>query len=352
MADVPRDFTGRMFGLLCVFALIASSIWILRPFLGALIWAATIVVATWPVLKSLEGWLWGKRSLAVTIMTGLLLCLLVVPLLLAIGTIVANVDEIVSWSKSLANFKAPAPPEAITSLPLVGAKLASAWEQIGALSIETIAARAAPYGTEIIKWFVAQVGNLGVLFVQFLLTVILAAALYANGEYAADRVLRFGRRIGGINGEKVIILAGQTVRGVALGVVGTALAQATLGGIGLALAGVPFAPLLTALMLILCIAQVGPILVLAPAVVWLYWNGSSGWGTYLLVWTVIVGALDNFLRPVLIRKGADLPLLLIFAGVIGGLLALGLLGIFVGPVVLAVAHTLFGAWIEEEGGIE
>ena len=352
MADVPRDFTGRMFGLLCVFALIASSIWILSPFLGALIWAATIVVATWPVLKSLEGWLWGKRSLAVTIMTGLLLCLLVVPLLLAIGTIVANVDEIVSWSKSLANFKTPAPPEAIINLPLVGATLASAWEQIGALSIETIAARAAPYATVIIKWFVAQVGNLGVLFVQFLLTVILAAALYANGEYAADRVLRFGRRIGGINGEKVIILAGQTVRGVALGVVGTALAQATLGGIGLALAGVPFAPVLTALMLILCIAQVGPILVLAPAVVWLYWSGSSGWGTYLLVWTVIVGTIDNFLRPVLIKKGADLPLLLIFAGVIGGLLALGLLGIFVGPVVLAVAHTLFGAWIEEEGGIE
>ena len=352
MADVPRDFTGRMFGLLCVFALIASSIWILSPFLGAFIWAATIVVATWPVLKSLEGWLWGKRSLAVTIMTGLLLCLLVVPLLLAIGTIVANVDVIVSWSKSLANFKAPVPPEAITSLPLVGAKLASAWQQIGALSIETVAARAAPYATVIIKWFVAQVGNLGVLFVQFLLTVILAAALYANGEYAADRVLRFGRRVGGINGEKVIILAGQTVRGVALGVVGTALAQATLGGIGLALAGVPFASVLTAVMLILCIAQVGPILVLAPAVVWLYWSGSSGWGTYLLVWTVIVGTIDNFLRPMLIKKGADLPLLLIFAGVIGGLLALGLLGIFVGPVVLAVAHTLFGAWIEEEGGIE
>jgi predicted PurR-regulated permease PerM len=121
--------------------------------------------------------------------------------------------------------------------------------------------------------------------------------------------------------------------------------QSVLGGIGLAIAGVPYAGLLTVVMFVFCLAQLGPVLVLTPAVVWLYWSGETGWGTFLLVVTVVVGTLDNFLRPMLIRMGADLPLLLIFGGVIGGLLAFGLVGIFVGPVVLAVAYTLLGAWV-------
>jgi predicted PurR-regulated permease PerM len=138
------------------------------------------------------------------------------------------------------------------------------------------------------------------------------------------------------------------VRGVALGVVVTALAQSVLGGVGLAIVGVPFAAVLTAVMFMLAIAQVGPLIVLVPAVAWLYWSSSAGWGTFLLVWTLVVGAMDSFLRPVLIRKGADLPLLLIFSGVVGGLIAFGLIGIFVGPVVLAVSHTLLSAWVDEE----
>jgi len=131
-------------------------------------------------------------------------------------------------------------------------------------------------------------------------------------------------------------------------VVVTALAQSVLGGIGLAVAGIPFAAVLTAVMFMLAIAQVGPLLVLVPSVVWLYWNDGTGWGTFLLVWTVVVGAMDNVLRPILIRKGADLPLLLIFSGVVGGLMAFGLIGIFVGPVVLAVAYTLLAAWVSVE----
>jgi predicted PurR-regulated permease PerM len=96
-----------------------------------------------------------------------------------------------------------------------------------------------------------------------------------------------------------------------------------------------------------CLAQVGPLVVLVPAVAWTYWTGDNVWGTLLLIWTIFVGSLDNFLRPFLIKKGADLPLLLIFAGVIGGLLSFGLLGIFVGPVVLAVTFKLFEAWVNE-----
>ena len=143
-------------------------------------------------------------------------------------------------------------------------------------------------------------------------------------------------------------LAGQAIRGVALGVVVTALVQSVLGGIGLAIAGVPFAGVLTAVMLMLALAQIGPLPVLAAALVWLWWSGQTGWFAALLVWTIVVGSLDNILRPVLIKRGADLPLLLIFAGVIGGLFAFGLLGLFVGPVLLAVAYTLLDAWVQEE----
>src|SRR5262249_8637150 len=123
--------------------------------------------------------------------------------------------------------------------------------------------------------------------------------------------------------------------------------QSLLGGIGVAIAGVPFAPVLTAVMFMLCIAQLGPGLVLVPAVIWLYWSGDPGWGAFLLGWTVVGGSLDNLLRPVRIKSGADLPLLLILAGVIGGLIAFGLVGIFLGPVVLAVGYTLLQAWMAE-----
>jgi predicted PurR-regulated permease PerM len=134
---------------------------------------------------------------------------------------------------------------------------------------------------------------------------------------------------------------------VALGVVVTAIVQSTAAGIGLAVSGIPYVTVLTAVIFMLCIAQLGPILVLAPAVGWLYWSGDPVWGTVLLVWTVIVGALDNVLRPILIKRGADLPLLLIFAGVIGGLVSFGIIGLFVGPVILAVTYRLLESWVAD-----
>jgi predicted PurR-regulated permease PerM len=350
MVEMQRDLTRTALAVLFIAILIGFSFWILRPFLGAIVWATMIVVATWPLMVAAQARLWGKRALAVTVMTLALLLVLVVPLSLAIGTIVANADTIAGWAKSLATFKVPPPPEWLGKLPVVGGKALLAWEQVAAAGIEELAAKAAPYAGSVTRWFVAEVGSFGMVFVQFLLTIVIAAIMYANGERAAASVRRFGRRLAGPRGEDSVRLAGQAIRGVALGVVVTALAQSVTGGIGLAVAGVPFAAILTAVMFMLAIAQLGPVLVLAPAVIWVYWSGSTGWGTFLLIWTVAVGTMDNFLRPILIKKGADLPLLLIFAGVIGGLMAFGLIGIFVGPVVLAVGYTLLEAWVSEEQG--
>lgn len=347
MAEHQRELTRTLLGVIFLGALIVTSFWILRPFLAAAIWATMIVVATWPVMLWFQARLWRRRALAVAVMTLILLLLFVVPLTLAIGTIVLNADEIAARLKSLAGFRMPTPPDWVADLPFVGAKLVLAWEQAAASGVEGLLARLMPYAGSATKWFVAEAGNAGFLFVQFLLTLVLAALMYAGGEAAALTVGRFGRRLAGERGENAVRLAGQAIRGVALGVIVTAVVQSSLGGIGLAIAGVPFAGLLTALMLFLCIAQVGPSPVLVPAVIWLYWSGETAWGTFLLVWSLIVITMDNVLRPMLIKRGADLPLLLIFAGVIGGLLAFGLVGIFVGPVVLAVAYTLLEAWIDD-----
>jgi predicted PurR-regulated permease PerM len=348
VTETQRDITRTVLAVLFIGALIGTSLWILRPFLGAAIWAVTIVIATWQLLMYIQRRLWGRRSLAVAVMTVVLLCVLVVPLWMAIGTIVSNSEQIGAWVKSLSAFEFPPPPAWLAGVPLIGGDLVAAWNKVAVAELQDFLKKLAPYGGTAVRWFATEVGGFGALVLQFLLTVVFAALLYARGERASAWINRFGRRLAGERGEHSVQLAAQAVRGVALGVVVTAVAQSVAGGIGLAVAGIPFAAILTAVMFMLAIAQIGPLLVLAPSVAWLYWSSSTGWGTFLLLWTLVVGTMDNFLRPILIKKGADLPLLLIFVGVVGGLIAFGLIGIFVGPVVLAVGHKLLSAWVDEE----
>ncbi|HXC67496.1 MAG TPA: AI-2E family transporter YdiK [Nitrospiraceae bacterium] len=343
--DIPRT----IFAVLFIGGLIAGSLWILRPFLPAVIWATMIVVATWPVLLRVQGWLWGRRWLAVAVMTCLLLLVLVVPLSLAIGTIVANADVISGWSEVLSTLKLSQPPVWVEKLPLVGKRAAQTWSELAASGQEELAKKFAPYAAGVVRWFVDQLGSFGMMTIQFLLTVVVASVLFATGETVAEGVRRFGRRLAGVQGENAVILAGQAIRGVALGVVVTACVQAALGGIGLAIAGVPFATILTAIMFLLCVARVGPGLVMLAGVGWLYWDGSVGWAMALLAWSILVGPLvKNVLGPILMRRGAQLPLVLILPGVLGGLIAFGLVGIFIGPMVLAVSYRLLEAWVCEE----
>jgi len=347
MSETRRDLTRTTLAVLFIGGLLLASFWIMQPFLAALIWAGMIVVSTWPLMRRAQGCLWGRRWLAVSVMMLGLLLVFIVPLALAIATIAERAGDIAAFAKRLGSFQLPPAPDWLGNIPLIGDRAVITWETYAIKGARELAMHAEPYVGTVTRWFLSEVGSFGLVFVQFLLTVVLSAILYANGEAWANWALRFGRQLARERGERAVVLAGQAIRGVALGVVVTALVQSVLGGIGLAIAGVPFATVLTAIMFIFCIAQIGPVLVLLPAVGWLYWSDSAGWGTFLLVWTVIVGTMDNVLRPYLIKQGADLPLLLIFAGVIGGLLAFGLVGIFVGPVVLAVAYTLADAWISD-----
>jgi len=343
-----RDLARTTFGVLFIGLLLGTSLWILRPFLGPMVWATMVVVATWPLMLRLQRLLGGRRFWAVTAMTLLLLLLFVVPLVLAISTIVGNADRLVEWAKLAATYRLPdAPPAWLTGLPMVGGMVERAWQQAAELGLRDLLPRLSPYAGDLTRWFVAEVGSIGVLLFQFLLTVVISAVMYSQGEQAAELVRRFAHRLAGERGDGAVLLAGGAIRGVALGVGVTALVQAVLGGLGVALAGVPFATLLSALMFMLCIAQIGPVPVLLGAAGWAFYDGSTGWAVFLVAWSLIVGTLDNVLRPVLIRMGADLSLLLIFAGVIGGLFAFGLVGIFVGPVMLAVGYTLLEAWMND-----
>ena len=343
----PYDLARTVLSVLFMAGLLVASLWIIRPFLPSLIWATMIVVATWPVMRHAQQLFGGRRWAAVAVMSLALLLLFVLPSLWAIGTLVANAHNIAGWTKSLDDLL-QLPPLWLEQLPLVGERLAGLWRDIGALGLDGLGKKLAPHTQDIAQWALAKLGNMTLVGIQFLLIVLLSAILFSHGEIAAMGLRRFGSRLAGDFGEQAVVLAGRAIRGVMLGVVVTALIQALLGGIGLALAGVPFAAMLMFVMFMFSVAQIGVVPVMLCAVGWLYFKDANGVATVLLAWTVFVGSIDNVIRPILIKKGADLPLLLVFAGVIGGLLAFGLIGLFIGPVTLAVSYTLLIAWVEHE----
>jgi predicted PurR-regulated permease PerM len=264
---IPRDITHTTLSVLFIGVLIAASFWIIRPFVISIIWAAVIVIATWPILERLEALVAKKRGLAVAIMTVAILLIVLVPVTLAVLTIVSNAENITARVKSLVSFNLSSPPQWLERVPLKGEKLAAQWREFAALSPDERTSLVTPYAQPVMQWFVAKAGSFGMTMLQFILTTIIAAIMYAKGEVARSGILSFARRLGGPQGEDVAVLGAKAIRGVALGIVLTAIIQTALGGAGLFITGVPAATLLTAVMFMLCLAQIGPALVLVPAVI-------------------------------------------------------------------------------------
>ena len=341
-----RDLVRIVLGVLLIVLLIGGALWILSPFLPALIWSMMIVVATWPLLLRLQRALGDRRRLAAAVMTALLLVIVVAPLAVAVSTIVQQAARL--SNVKVAEIRIPLPPVWIEGVPVVGAKVTAEWRVYSSATPEELASKAAPYVTPVVSWIADRAGSFGAFLLQMLLTVLLCGVLYVTGETAARGVRRFARRLQGEAGVHLVLLAAGAIRAVALGIVVTAIVQTALGAVGVAVAGVPYVSIFAAVMFVFCIAQLGPALPMLAAVVWLYVAGATTAAFGLFVWTAIVGLLDNVIRPIMIRRGADLPLLLIMAGVIGGLLSFGLVGLFVGPVVLAITYTQLNAWIAEQ----
>ena len=348
-ADHHRpDPTRVILLLIFVGGLSLCSLWVMRPFLPATIWAATIVVAVWPLLLRLQGLVGGSRGLAVTLMTLIVLVLFVVPFWLAVTTILGHIDSLVGLVKAAVAFRLPPVPHWVVDMPLIGAKAAEVWAKFQNQGIGTMLPRTTPYVGSVAQWFLGSIGSFGRLLLQFLLTTAIVAVMSTHGEAGAKIASQFGHRLAGDRGQQMVVLAGRAIRAVALGVMLTSIADAAVGGIGLMIAGVPLAPVLTAVMFIFCVAQAGPGIIMIPAVIWMYVSGRYLMGTVLLVVTIIAIVIDNFLRPMLIKKEANLPMLLVLVGVLGGLAAFGLVGLFIGPAVLAVSYTLLRAWIAED----
>jgi len=345
-----RDITRITLSVLGIGLLIGGSLRVLQPFLVALLWASMIVVSTWPLMIRLQGRLGGRRGGAVAVMTFILLLLLFVPLYVAVSTILEQSDRIVELARDFSTRRLPPPPAWVTGLPVVGQRLTARWLSWSALEPQELTAKLTPYLRTALGWFAEQAGSFGGMILNFLLTVAIAAILYAKGESAALELRRFFRRLADERGDSIVVLAGKAIRAVAMGIVVTAAVQTLLAGIGLFAARVPFAGILSAVVFLLCIAQLGPFLALVPCVIWLYATNEPVRATILLIFTVVAGVVDNVLRPLLIKRGADLSLLLILPGVIGGLLWLGIIGLFVGPVILAVASTLLQSWVSSGVG--
>ncbi len=340
------DLTRSTLSIATIGLLIVSTAWIVRPFVSAFLWATVIVISTWPLLMRLQARLWGKRGMATAVMTLALLLILLVPLAVSVVTLLGHMDQIVQWVSSLDQFVMPDPPAWVANIPLVGDKVMATWIQLASQGPGGVKAQALPYAKLFIAWFVAQLGGAAAMILQFLLTVIICAVLYTNGEAAGLGVRKFAARLGGANGEKAVLLAAGTIRGVSIGIVVTAVIQVLIAGIGLVIVSIPGALVLSVVILFLCLAQLGPALIMIPAVIFEFYTGSKLSGFILLPFALVSMTIDNVIRPILIRKGADLPLILIFSGVIGGLISIGILGLFLGPVILAVTYNLLKQWVE------
>jgi predicted PurR-regulated permease PerM len=342
LLDLPR----LLFSVAFIALISLACFWVVQPFILGFAWASMVVIATWPLLIKVQHILWGRRSLAVVVMTILLLLLFVLPISFLISSVINNSGPLLSWATQPNRMTLPS-MHWLHDLPLVGHGLYAGWQNMLSGGGAVLMSKVQPYIGQSATWLLAQVAQVGSFLIHCALMLLFSILLYMRGEQVGMAVRHFAIRLGSARGDASVLLAAQAIRAVALGVVLTAIVQAVLGGIGLAVAGISFATILTIVMFILCIAQLGPLLVLIPAMIWLYWSGENTLGTLLLVWSCVVATMDNFLRPIFIRMGADLPVLLVLCGVIGGLLAFGMIGLFIGPVVLAVSYRLLFAWVHE-----
>lgn len=316
---------------------------VLWPFVTALLWASVLAFALWPLCRRLLRLLGGRRTLA-----AFLLCLaMILAVLLPFGIVTArladNVTELKAATQRWLEAGPHAPPAWLEKVPLVGATATEQWRSLAA---DTAGLREAakrliePVGS----WLLAAGLKLGSGLLQMALSLLIAFFLLRHGPSVGAQVTMSIHRIGGERGTHLLEIAGNTVRGVVYGILGTALVQALMAGIGLLIAGVPGTALLAFLVFFLSAVPLGPPLILVPAALWLFHQGSTGWGIFMLIWAVGVSTVDNFVKPWLISQGSDMPLILILFGVLGGALAFGFIGVFLGPTLLAVGYRLVKEW--------
>ena len=333
---------------LAVIALLAFwCYWIARPFLMPIVWGVVLAVALYPLYLRLENVLGGRRKLAAGLMVVACLALIVVP-------VVALSDSVLDGARAVSSkiehedegeLKLPPAPESVAKWPLVGPKVYETWN-LAATSLESVLRPFRPQLLAFGRWLVGLAKQTAFAVILTAVAVVIAAIVLVRRESAIKAALDVGTRIGGEHGAEIVQLAGKAIGTVAKGVVGVAAIQATLAAVGLVAAGVPGAGLWALLVMVLAVAQLPPILVLGPVILYLVASDASTTAIVLFtLWSVLVTASDAVLKPLLMGRNSEIPVLVILIGAIGGLILHGLIGLFVGAVVFSTGYRLFGMWM-------
>jgi predicted PurR-regulated permease PerM len=319
---------------------------VIRPFVPILAWSAVLAVAFYPAFSWLAKLLGGRPRLAAVILTIINLGVVIGPATWLGLSAVDGVREL-AGELTAGDLVIPSPPEQVKNWPLVGPQLYEIWSQASS-NIRTVLRNVAPYLKPLAGTMLALAGGAGVGTLKFLLSVFVAGFLFPSGPQLVAGGRRFLSHIVPQQSERFLKLAGATIRAVSQGVIGVAVVQALLSGIGFKMAGIPSAGLLAFAIMLLSIAQIGAALVVLPTIVWIWMDKDFTTALLLTVFLCIVGLLDNILKPLVMGRGLTTPTLVILIGVIGGTLAHGIVGLFIGPIILSVAWELIAAWMRED----
>lgn len=347
MADLATGFSDRIDVIVRIALMVVVAVGcylVLQPFLTAILIAAVLAVVTWPLFKKLRAAMRQSSGAAATVMV----VLIVVTFLIPVSFLsVALAQQIPKWIAVVAAWlKDPSPVlDAIADIPYAGAWLHEQLAQ--AIDPAAFGSTVQRIIDPLTSWFVNAAVHAGNGLVQLALVTFIVFFFYRDGAWFADRISELVARVsGGIASEITGILV-NTTRSVVFGIIGTAIGQGLVAGIGFWIAGVPGVLMLSFAVCLLSVIPVGPPLIWIPAAVWLYTQGNLGMAVFLACWgTFGISSVDNFLKPVLISRGSSMPIALIFLGVFGGVLAFGFLGLILGPVLLAVGLALFTAWLK------
>jgi len=326
--------------------LIAGCFFVLKPFMTALLWAAILCTTAWPLYQRLVVRMRGHAALSALVMVVLIAIALLAPFIVVGATIADNADQVAAWGRRVIDAGPPEPPGWVAQLPLVGEWASGYWSSM-AHDTAQVVDELQKYVEPLRKVALASGAAFVAAVLQLTLSIFIAFFFFRDGEIVAERLLAAVSRIAGERGYELAVVAAATVRGVVLGILGTAIVQGVLAGIGLWMAGVRAAPLLGLLTFFLSPVPIGPPLVWVPAGLWLINAGETGWGLFVLAWgALVVSTVDNVIKPLIISQGSDLPFVLVLLGVLGGAVAFGFIGVFLGPVLLAVGYALLEVWVK------
>ncbi|MEO8346336.1 MAG: AI-2E family transporter [Betaproteobacteria bacterium] len=331
--------------------LVVGVFMVIAPFLSGIVWAAVLAATTWPVFAWLRRKLSGRSGLAATLVTLGILLVVVTPFVIVGATLAENSDRMSSFLRGLVESGPPSPPAWANDLPMFGPQIVTYWS--------TFAHDSAATFVEIKKWLepakaYALKGGASVAegLMQLTLSVLIAFFFFRDGDAIVKRLRSAVNRIAPEKGLHMLQVALATTRAVVYGILGTALAQGVLMAIGLWIAGVKAAPLLGLITFFLSPVPIGPPLVWIPASIILFTHGEQGWGVFLFLWgLLVVSAVDNFIKPMIISHGSDLPFILVLLGVFGGVVAFGFIGVFLGPVLLALGFAMVKEWAGDEHSV-